>query len=162
VHLAALLRPLHVMLAVAFITGLLGRAVAFRQARTAGTLEATAALLTLSDWFDRRLVVPGSALVLLSGIVTTWVGHWPLFTSPSRPNWLLMSLALLLLPVGFIPSVLVPQRVRRQAALAAAVQIGRQTPELEAALGAAVVRRLRAVELGIVLLVFVLMMVKPF
>jgi hypothetical protein len=73
-----------------------------------------------------------------------------------------MSLALLLLPVGFIPSVLVPQRVRRQAALAAAVQIGRQTPELEAALGAAVVRRLRAVELGIVLLVFVLMMVKPF
>jgi uncharacterized membrane protein len=162
VHTAALLRLLHVMLAVAFIAGLVGRAVAFRQARTARTLEATAALLTLSDWFDRRLVVPGSLLVLLSGIVITWVGRWPLFTSPGRPTWLLVSLALLLLPVSFIPSVLVPERVRRQAALAAAVQVGRRTPELEAALGAAVVRRLRTVELGIVLVVLVLMMLKPF
>jgi hypothetical protein len=94
--------------------------------------------------------------------VITRVGRWPLFTSPGRPSWLLVSLALLLLPVGFIPSVLVPQRVRRQAALAAAVQVGRRTPELEAALGAAVVRRLRTVELGIVLVVLVLMMLKPF
>jgi uncharacterized membrane protein len=93
--------------------------------------------------------------------VITWVGRWPLFTSPGRPSWLLVSLALLLLPVGFIPSVLVPQRVRRQA-LAAAVQVGRRTPELETALGAAVVRRLRTVELGIVLVVLVLMMLKPF
>jgi uncharacterized membrane protein len=162
VDTAALLRPLHVMVAVVFIAGLLGRAVAFRQARTARTLEATAALLTLSDWFDRRLVVPGSLLVLLSGMVITWVGRWPLFTAPGRPSWLLVSLALLLLPVGFIPSVLVPQRVRRQAALAAAVQVGRRTPELEAALRAAVVRRLRTVELGIVLVVSVLMMLKPF
>jgi uncharacterized membrane protein len=162
VHTAALLRLVHVMLAVAFIAGLLGRAVAFRQARTARTLEATAALLTLSDWFDRCLVVPGSLLVLFSGIVITWVGRWPLFTSPGRPSWLLVSLALLLLPVSFIPSVLVPQRVRRQAALAQAVQVGRRTPELETALGAAVVRRLRTVELGIVLVVLVLMTLKPF
>jgi uncharacterized membrane protein len=162
VHTAALLRLLHVMLAVAFIAGLLGRAVAFRQARTARTLEAIVTLLRLSDWFDRWLVVPGSVLVLLSGIVITWVGRWPLFTSPGRPSWLLISLALLLLPVSFIPSVLVPQRARRQAALATAVQIGRRTPELEAALGAPVVLRLRAVELGIVVVVFVLMMLKPF
>jgi hypothetical protein len=110
VHTAALLRLLHVVLPVAFIAGSVGRAVAFRHARTARTLEATAALLTLSDWFDRRLVVPGSLLVLLSGIVITWVGRWPLFTSPGRPSWLLVSLALLLLPVSFIPSVLVPER----------------------------------------------------
>jgi Predicted integral membrane protein (DUF2269) len=81
VHTGALLRLLHVTLAVAFIAGLLGRAVAFREARTARTLEATAGLLRLSDWFDRRLVVPGSVLVLLSGIVITWVGRWPLFRS---------------------------------------------------------------------------------
>jgi uncharacterized membrane protein len=162
VHIGTLLHLLHVTLAVAFIAGLLGRAVAFREARTARTLEATAALLRLSDWFDRRLVVPGSVLVLLSGIGITWVGRWPLFRSAGRPSWLLISLALLLLPVIFIPSVLVPQRVRRQAALAAAVQVGRRTPELEAALGAPVVRRFRAVELGIVMVVFVLMMLKPF
>jgi hypothetical protein len=162
VHTAALLRLVHAMVAVAFIAGLLGRAVAFRQARTARTLEATATLLALSDWFDRRLVVPGSLLVLLSGIVITWVGRWPLFTSTGRPTWLLISLALLLLPVSFIPTVLVPQRARRQAALAAAVQVGQRTPALEAALGAPVVVRLRTVELGIVIVVFVLMMLKPY
>jgi hypothetical protein len=150
------------MLAVAFIAGLLGRAVAFRQARTATTLDATATLLTLSDWFDRWLVVPGSVLVLLSGIVISWVGHWPLLTSTGRPSWLLISLALLLPPVSFIPSVLVPQRVRRQAALAVAMQVGRRTPELEAALSAPVVLRLRRLELVIVVMVFALMMLKPF
>jgi Predicted integral membrane protein (DUF2269) len=150
------------MLAVAFIAGLFGRAVAFRQARTATTLEATATLLMLSDWFDRRLVVPGSLLVLLSGIVISWIGHWPLLTSTGGASWLLVSLILLLLPVGFIPSVLVPQRVRRQAALAVAMQVGRRTPELEAALSAPVVLRLRRLELAIVAVVFALMMLKPF
>jgi hypothetical protein len=150
------------MLAVAFIAGLLGRVVAFRQARTATTLEATATLLMLSDWFDRLLVVPGSLLVLLSGIVISWIGHWPLLTSTGGASWLLVSLILLLLPVGFIPSVLVPQRVRRQAALAVAMQVGRRTPELEAALSAPVVLRLRRLELAIVAAVFALMMLKPF
>ncbi len=150
------------MLAVAFITGLVGRAVAFRQARTASTLQATAALLALSDWFDRRLVVPGSVLVLLSGIVTSWMGRWPLLTGAGRPSWLLVSLVLLLLPVSFIPTVLIPQRVRRQAVLAAALQVGRRTPELDAALRSSIVLRLRMLELGIVAAVFVLMVLKPF
>jgi hypothetical protein len=162
VHTAALLRLLHAMLAVAFIAGLVGRAVAFRQARTATTLDATATLLALSDWFDLRLVVPGSLLVLLSGIVISWVGRWPLLTSTGRPSWLLVSLALLLLPVSFIPSVLVPQRVSRKAALAVAMQVGHRTPELETALSAPVVLRLRRVELVIVVVVFALMMLKPF
>ena len=85
-----------------------------------------------------------------------------MFTSPGRPSWLLVSLALLLLPAGFIPTVLMPERIRRQAALAAAERLGQRTPELVAALGAAAVRRLRAVELGIVLVVLVLMVLKPF
>jgi uncharacterized membrane protein len=153
---------MHVILAVAFITGLIGRAVAFRQARTAGTLEATAALLTLSDWFDRRLVVPGSILVLMSGTLASWMGRWPLLTGTGRPSWLLVSLVLLLLPISFIPTVLIPRRVRRQAALAAALQSGRRTPELDAALRNPAVLRLRMLELGIVAAVFVLMVLKPF
>ena len=120
----ALLRLSHVILAVAFITGLIGRAVAFRHARSAGTLEATAALLTLSDWFDRSLVIPGSILVLVSGVALAWIGRWPLVAGTGRPTWLLVSLILLLLPISFIPIVLVPRRARRQAALAAALEAG--------------------------------------
>jgi len=150
------------MLAVAFITGLVGRAAAFRQARAASTLEGTAALMTLSDWFDRRLVVPGSILVLLSGIVASWMGRWPLLTGAGRPSWLLASLVLLLLPVSFVPPVLIPQRRRRQAALAAALEAGRRTAELDATLHSTIVLRLRMLELGIVVAVFVLMVLKPF
>ena len=157
-----LVRLAHVILAVAFIAGLVGRAVAFRQARSASTLEATAALLTLSDWFDRWLVVPGSILVLLSGIAIAWIGRWPLVTGPGRPTWLLVSLILLLLPVGFIPTVLVPRRARRQAALAAALEAGRRTAELDAAVRSTIVLRFRMLELGIVAAVFVLMVLKPF
>jgi hypothetical protein len=160
--IAALLRLLHVTLAVAFITGLVGRTVAFRHARGAASLEATAALLTLSDWFDRRLVVPGSVLVLLSGIATSWSGRWPLFSAAGRPSWLLVSLILLLMPVSFIPTVLIPQRVRRQAALTAALQVGRRTTELEGALRTSIVLRLRMLELGIVAVVLALMVLKPF
>ena len=158
----ALVRLSHFILAVAFITGLVGRAVAFRQARSAATLEATSALMTLSDWFDRRLVVPGSILVLVSGIAIAGMGHWPLLSRAGRPTWLLVSLILLLLPVGFIPTVLVPRRARRQAALTAALEAGRRTPELDAALQSTIVLRLRMLELCIVAAVFVLMVLKPF
>lgn len=160
--IAGLIRLSHVLLAVAFIAGLIGRAAAFRQARSAATLEATAALLTLSEWFERRLVIPGSMLVLASGAVLAWMGRWPLLTGRSHPSWLLVSLLLLLLPIGFIPTVLVPQRARRQAALAAALEAGRRTPELDAALRSFTVLRLRMLELGIVAAVFVLMVLRPF
>jgi uncharacterized membrane protein len=159
---SALARLVHVLVAVAFITGLIGRAVAFRQARGAGTLQATAALLTLSEWFERRLVIPGSILVLISGVAIAWTGRWPLLTTTRRPTWLLVSLLLLLLPIGFIPAVLVPRRARRQAALTAALEAGRRTPDLDAALQSTVVLQLRMLELAIVAAVFVLMVLKPF
>ena len=158
---SALVRLSHVILAVAFIAGLIGRAAAFRQARKSSTLEATAALLTLSDWFDRYLVVPGSILVLVSGAAIGRMGRWPLLTE-GRPSWLLVSLILLLLPIGLIPTVLVPQRAHRQAALAAALQAGRRTPDLDAALRSTIVLRVRMLEVGIVAAVFVLMVLKPF
>ncbi len=159
---AALLRLLHAALGVAFIAGLLGRAAAFRHARRAPTLDATAALMELSDWFERALVIPGSMLILLSGIVIGWMGHWPLLTPAGHPTWLLVSLVLLLPMVGFIPAVLVPERARRRAALAAALKAGRRSPELDAALARPIVLRLRRLELLIIALVFALMMLKPF
>jgi uncharacterized membrane protein len=90
------------------------------------------------------------------------MGRWPLLTDAGRPSWLLVSLILLLLPIGLIPTVLVPRRAHRQAALAAALQAGRRTPELDAALRSVVVIRVRMLELGIVAAVFVLMVLKPF
>ena len=158
----SVLRLVHILFALAFITGLVGRAAAFRQARSAGSLEATAALMLLSDWFDRRLVIPGSILVVVSGAAASWLGHWPLFTAAGRPNWLLVSLLLLLLMVTLIPTVLVPQRRRRHAALATALVMGRRTSELEAALRSVVVLRVRLLELVIVGVVLALMVLKPF
>jgi uncharacterized membrane protein len=153
---------LHVVLAVAFIAGLVGRAVAFRHARDAASLEATAALMRVSDWFDRHLVVPCSVLVLLTGIAVSWLGHWPLLTAAGRPTWLLASLILLLLMVVLVPTVLIPERARREAALAEALGAGRRTPELEGALRRSIVVRVRRLELAIVGAVLALMVLKPF
>jgi len=159
---AAFLRLAHVTVAVAFIAGLVGRAVAFRHARSAASLDTTAALMQVSDWFDRQLVIPGSMLVVVSGIAMSWVGHWPLLTAAGRPTWLLASLILLLVMVILVPTVLMPERLRREAALAEALRIGRRTPELDGALRRGVVLRVRRLELVIVAAVLTLMVLKPF
>jgi uncharacterized membrane protein len=110
----------------------------------------------------RRQLVPGSILVVVSGAAIGWMGRWPLLTETGRPSWLLASLMLLVLPIGLLPTVLVPQRAHRQAVLSAALQAGRRTPELDAALRSTIVIRVRMLELGVVAAVFVLMVLKPF
>jgi hypothetical protein len=152
----------HAVIAIGFVAGLIGRTMAFGQARRATTLEAVDTLLGLSDRFDTRLVIPGSLLVLLTGAWAAIRGHWPLLGVAGRPTWLLASLVLVLGLVPFVPTVLVPQRKRRHAALVRARAANELTPELREAMAHRPVLRVRALELAIVALVVALMILKPF
>ncbi len=67
----------------------------------------------------------------------------------------------LLLPAPLIPTVLVPRRRRREAALRDAVAAGRITPELRAALEDRGVLRARALEAGLIAAIVILMVLKP-
>jgi Predicted integral membrane protein (DUF2269) len=157
-----LLRLAHAAIAIGFIAGLIGRGMAFRAARRGTTLEAVDALLGLSDRFDTTLVIPGSMLVLLSGAAAAVRGKWPLLGAGSRPTWLLVSVLLVLALIPFIPTVLVPQRKRRHAALLHARTAGRLTAELRAAMEHRAVRRVRTLELAVVAVVLTLLILKPF
>jgi hypothetical protein len=155
-----LLKLLHVVAAFGLVTGLVGRAVTFRDARRVQSIDSAAALLGASHWFDARLVIPSFFGVLVTGLLTAWNGGVA-WVVRSRPSWMLAALILLLLQTPLIPTVLVPRRRRREAALREAVAVRRITPELRAALDDRGVQRARALEAGLIAAIIVLMVMKP-
>ena len=155
-----LLKLLHVVAAFGLVTGLVGRAVTFRDARRAHSIDSAAALLGASHWFDARLVIPSFFGVAVTGLIAAWVGHIS-WTAGGRPSWALAAVILLALPTPLIPTVLVPRRRQRESALREAVAAGRITPELRAALDDRGVRTARAVEALLIASIVVLMVLKP-
>ncbi|HEY3228748.1 MAG TPA: DUF2269 family protein [Roseiflexaceae bacterium] len=158
-----IMRMLHILCSIWFISGLLGRWLAYAQARRAADIQTAGALLRLSDRFERLMAIPGSQAVLLFGLLTAWLQGQPLLGAlqGARSNWLLVSLALFVSAIPLIIFVLAPRRKRRANALEAALARGTITPELSAALADRAVIGSRVVEFLIVA-VLVLMILKPF
>jgi hypothetical protein len=155
---------IHVLTAVALFCGAVGRLATFQMARMAGDLPSVKALLKASDFFERRVTIPASMLVLVFGLVAAWRGGWPVlgFLQGGRTNWLLAALVLYLAPMPAIPLYLLPARRRREQATAAAQATGEITPALRAALEDRGVRAYRWLELGVLVVVLALMVMKPF
>ncbi|HEU5098009.1 MAG TPA: DUF2269 family protein [Roseiflexaceae bacterium] len=158
------MRLLHILSAFWLIAGLLGRWLAFAQARRAADIHSTAALMRLSEGFERLMVIPGSQLVLALGLLAAWLGGHPLLgvLQGARANWLLVSLALSLCMIPIIALLLAPRRKLRRAALEDAVARGIFTAELRATLDDRVVLGSRATEMMITGAILVLMVLKPF
>ena len=155
---------LHVLTGVALACGAVGRLVTFQMARGAKDLASAQALLRASDFFERRVTIPASGLVLLFGLLAAWGSAWPLlgFLQGGRSNWLLAALVIYLLPIPAIPLYLLPARRRRDQAVAAAGTSGPITPALRAALDDRGVLVLRWLELAVFAIVLTLMVTKPF
>jgi uncharacterized membrane protein len=162
--LALFFKLLHVFAAIAFFCGLVGRMVTFLQAGRTRDLPAALALLEASEWFERRLVIPIGAPILLFGLLAAWQGGWPLFgfLQGADSNWLLVSLILLFAPAPMILFYLLPARRRRGQAAEAAAARGEITPELSAALHDRGVLAFRTLEFLGVMIITVLMVTKPF
>jgi uncharacterized membrane protein len=158
------LEVVHVMSAMLFVAGLVGRAAAFWRAGQAQDLRTAAGLLHLSEWFERTLVIPAYFSVFITGLLTAWLAGWPLLgaLNSGAPKWLLVSLGLFLTPWFFIPGYLAPRRTQRTQALAAALAQGNLTLELTAALHDRGVVLFRRAELVLMAIVTVLMIAKPF
>jgi hypothetical protein len=159
-----LLLLLHVFSAIAFYCGIAGRLATFELARRAAGVQAVTALLRASDFFERRLAIPGSMLVLLFGILVTVGGPWWRLASAAGANagWLIASVVLFLALIPAIPLYLLPARKRRDLAVEASAAAGEVTPALRAALDDRGVRLYRAVELAVVVVITWLMVAKPF
>ena len=155
---------LHVFAAIAFFCGLAGRMVTFRAAGRARDLPSALALLQLSEWFERWLVIRTGTPLVLFGVLAAWQGGWPIFgfLQGANSNWLLVSMILLLTPALFVPLYLLPARRRRTQAAEHAGARGEITPELSAALHDRGVLALRTAEFAGIVIITILMVTKPF
>ncbi len=153
------LKLLHVLAAFAFVAGLVGRGFALAYARRCERFAALQAALAIAERADQFLVIPGSFVVLLSGLATAWSEGLPLFARGYY--WLSISLGVVLLNFAFVPAVFLPRRKRTRAALARAEPRAEITPDLHEALRDPVLLLTRRVESILLLLVLVLMVLKP-
>src|SRR5512134_4145257 len=164
-NLYLFMKLLHVLAAFWLISGVVGRGLAFWQARRANDVQAVHALLQVSEFFERYAVIPVSVAVLLFGLIVTWMQKWPLFgfLQGSPTNWLLVSFILFVGISAFIaPLGLIARRKERTRAVEEALAQGTITSALTAALNDRVVNRFRAVELIITVIIIILMVTKPF
>ena len=159
-----LFKLLHVISAIWFISGLLGRGLTLSQAARTTDVQSVAALVQLSGRFERLMVIPGNMVVLLFGFATAWMQGAPMlgFLQRATSNWLLVSLVLIISMIPIIPLVFIPGGKRFEQALGAALARGQITPELRRAFADKGVALAHAYELLVVAVVVILMITKPF
>ncbi len=153
----------HALAGVAFVAGLLGRWIVLGLAARATDLGSMRTLAAAAGPFE-RLVIVGSQVVLVLGIATAIAEGIP-FHGPlqgGRVDWLFVALLLYLSIIPLVPLVFLPRGKIYEAAMAEAVARGEVTPALREAWHDPVVRAAHLYELGVVTVVLVLMLTKPF
>ena len=158
-----ILKVVHAVLGVWIVAGLVGRWVTLRQAASSTDIAAVHTLLRLSDRFEWMAIrIPPVVLVL--GIATAIAQGRP-FLGPFQGapvDWLFVSLVIYLSILPVIPLVFLPRGKVFEAALAEATAAGRVTKALTAGFRDPVVFAAHVYELAVIVVVFVLMITKPF
>lgn len=158
------LKYLHVLVALGYVSGLVGRHVALEMAARAGTMERVEALLSVSSPCEKYLVIPGSMAVLIFGIATAWAQGLPVlgFLQGGHINWVLAALILYLLQLPLIPLVFIPRGKQFETAMTDSTLSGKPLPALRAAFKDPLVQASRAYEIAVVFALVFLMVARPF
>jgi hypothetical protein len=151
---------LHVVIAFWFVAGLIGRDVALGRARSRPDIRVVRELADLAGRFERLMVIPGSAAVLLAGLLAAFAegrslvgtGNW----------WLLVSIVLYLSTAPLVPLVFLPRGKVFARALQDSEARSQVTPALAAAFNDRAVAAARLYEKAAIVGVILLMVVKPF
>lgn len=151
---------LHVMVAFWFVAGLLARNLTMAKARASDDIRVLDELVELSGRFERLMVIPGSAAVLVAGLLATWAQERPL--AGTDDWWLLVSLLLFVALGVLVPTVFLPRGKVFERALEDAKRRGEVTPELRSSMRDPAVAAARAAEIVVVAVIVVLMVTKPF
>ena len=158
--LAESLQVLHVASAFWFVAGLVGRNVLLGLARRSEDLARVRTLVEVAGPFERFMVQPGSAVVLVLGILTMWAQGLPFWDDGTR--WVTVSLIAFLSLIPLVPLVFLPRGRAFEAALADSIASGRITPALSTAFHDPAVAAARWYEIAVVAFVVFLMVAKPF
>jgi len=158
-----ILKVLHAVLGVWIIAGLVGRWVTLGQAARSTDITAVHTLLHLSDRFE-WIVVRIPPVVLLLGVATAIAQGRPVLgpLQGAPVDWLFVSIVIYLSIIPVIPLVFLPRGKVFAAALAEATAAGRVTESLTARFRDRVVFGAHVYELAAIVVVFVLMITKPF
>lgn len=158
------LKLVHVAVGMWFVAGIVGRTLALSAARRSDDIALVSELSRLGGRFDRFLVIPGAQTVLLTGILSAWLGGYPLFgiLQGAHSNWLLVSLLLYAAMTAMVPTVFLPTGRVFDAAMQRAVAAGAVTRDLTMALNNPRVAWAHRAEFVTIGLIVVLMVVKPF
>src|SRR5439155_1473837 len=129
------LKLLHVVAGMWLVAGLAGRTLALAAARHSRDIGVVAEVSRLGGRFDRFLVIPGAQAVLITGLLTAWLGGYPLFgfLQGAHANWLLLSFLLYVAITAMVPTIFLPTGKVFDAAMQQAVSAGSVTPSLTAA-----------------------------
>ena len=149
---------LHVVNAVVFLSGLMGRWILLTRAARAEDVE-TAYLLSQAAGPFERIVIISSQLILPTGLLAGWLRGYPWagFGTP----WVVVAIVLTLSALPFVYFVLIPRGRTFEAAMADARQRCAWTAELRAAFADPGVALARRWELAAVAIVLTLMVLKP-
>jgi uncharacterized membrane protein len=150
----------HVLSAFLFVAGLVGRNLLMWQARGSGDIGRVQDLVRAAGPFERLLVIPGSMVVGLLGILAWWAEGLPLWGEGSR--WVTVSLVVFLSMIPLVPLVFLPKGKVFESAMEGAVRADQVTPELTVAFHDPVVDAAHAYELVAVAVIILLMVTKPF
>ena len=161
--LATLLKVVHALVGVALLAGLIGRWTTLSYAARMTDVSALRQVLNVSARFE-RMVISSSIVVLLLGLGTAMAQGRP-FLGPVQGapiDWLFVSLLIYLSILPLVPLVFLPRGRVFDAALEEATAQNQVTDDLRAAFRDPVVYAAHVYELVAIVVVFVLMVAKPF
>jgi uncharacterized membrane protein len=158
------IKLLHILSAIWFTSGLLGRWFTLAQAARTPNIQSVSDFLKLSGHFEQKMVIPGWEAVFVLGLITAWLQGWPLlgFLQGANSNWLLVAVLLFLSQIPLIIFVFLPRGRIFGRALDQAIAQGQVTSELSNAFRDKSVYASHVYELVSTLVVIVLMVAKPF
>jgi uncharacterized membrane protein len=155
---------LHIVAVIVMIGGIFARQLVRAIIKKSDDPKAIASLTQVVGRLDRAMVIPGSNLVIVLGVIVALMLKWPIFgfLQGASQNWLLLSNILLVVAMLMIPTVFLPHNRKVESLLQVALTEGRVTPELHAILNDPTNRLAHALEEIIVVIIAALMVLKPF
>jgi uncharacterized membrane protein len=160
-NLYSLVKVLHILAVTAVISGVLGRALIRARLLRLDDIRIVGELVDLEGQFDQWLVVHGSTATLLTGLLLTWLGPWPLVNA-GLPTWTLVGAVLFLATIPLVIWVYLPRGKVFRTVFAEALAQKRVTVELRAAFSDPVLRASYLYEYVMFPVVLTLMVIKPF
>jgi len=159
-----IIRFLHVGSSIIFIGGIIARQIIRAQGKKSSDINTLASYFSAAGWIERRMVIPGNFGTILFGVIYAIMIHAPIFgfLQGASQNWLLLTNVLLILGSFNVPLIFLPRGKIYDQLLADAIQKGSVTDELKNHLDDKVVKAAHQFEIGMLAVIVILMVFKPF